>query len=159
MRQSRGEGQIPEALDALSNMLGDGGRLVGFMSPNYELDLLRTSSQDIVSKLKATGTDVDQPFTQQRLKHEHYRRVTQLMFWEDTQRHADAKPYLEHPTSKKLSPILKVICDRRHGNGVVVWLTNRDSLIADKHSVMYVSDEPDVSGKTIEEVMNRYGKE
>ena len=131
-----GEGQIPEALGALNSVLDDDGRLAGFMSPDFELDLLMKSSKDTISKLKVTGGDHQETFTEQRLKHEHYRCETQLMFWESQRSHTDAQPYLEHPTSKKLVPILKVIRDRRHGDGVVVWFDNYVSIVSDKHSVM-----------------------
>ena len=143
-----------EPSNALSKHLSARERL------DYMIDLISNLTDD-------TAEDIDTlisraqygRFTKQKPMHEHYRCLTKIVFWSEHGLRLDAMYYIEHPESKQLLPIVRCIKDRRFNGRIVVWVFDSSwkPLIVNETTVMYVSDEPNVTGKTLKEVRARYG--
>lgn len=154
-------GLSAENSEALGPDSSAGGRLgAGARLMEFELDLLMGELAAVCDDFHVmAGRSDHQRFTEQKPPHLHYRCISEVRFYETDWWPEDVAFYLEHPESRRLLCIVSAIRDRRCNGRTVVWVSGQSQdpfVLRDGHT-MYVSDEPDVVGKTIEEVRSRYG--
>lgn len=103
-------------------------------------------------------TKQQQHFTEQKTRNEHVRLVTDMTFFGKPEIPTDACFYVQHPESGQLLPVIKVMRCRQT---YLVRLAGVSGFInfpveIGPSQLCYVSDEPNVSGKTLDEVGERY---
>ncbi len=155
-------GQTVESLGALGSNSSTKSRLGSYDPLQFELNLLTNNTLDTLESHNATfNTPLHQEqFTQHEHQSEHYRCVSELRFYGRREQlfDDDVAMYMEHPKHKRLLPIGRCVEDRRHTGNTVVWVSgfDDDPIVVPDSTMMYVSDEPNVAGKTYQEVEARY---
>lgn len=155
-------GQIVESIGALGNNSSANSRLGSYDPLAFELNLVTDATLDT---LEDGDSIFDTPlhqeqFTQHEHQSEHYRCISELRFYDRREQlfDVDVALYVEHPKHKRLLPIARCVGDRRHTGNTVVWVSgfDDDPIVVPDSTMMYVSDEPNVAGKTYKEVEARY---
>jgi hypothetical protein len=155
-----GVGQKPEPLAALRPISNCNKRLVDNQYHHLdEIDMFLNNITAIIEDINSlVGRATHQKFTKQRLRYEHKRFTVPLdSYWclsnDDT-----VAAYLEEPETKRLLPIVKTVPERRYKGFGVVWVSNfiDEPLVVPDTTCVYLSDEPNVVGQTINEVSMRY---
>jgi len=160
-RQRGGVGLKTEPSDALENNLSASRRLPLHAALEYELDCI-INAVTAVADGSVESTDHHR-FTEYKKSHEHYRNLTEVRFMYTPGALFPACAfYVEHPESKQLLPIVRCVQDRRFNGAAVVWLSDHpheEPLVVRESTRMYASDEPEIAGKTLEQVGEQYGKD
>lgn len=148
-----------ETSGALGDNLSAKPRLALHTRVDADLDSLTNALADIID----CNSEYYQRFTVYKSRQEHYRLVSQIRFmYAGSNVFQNCAFYIEHPESKKLLPIVRCVRDRRFNGTAVVWLSDdpcEDTMVVPESTMMYASDEPEVAGKTLEQVRGRYGKD
>lgn len=163
-RNREGVGQFGEPWGALGSNLGANERLTLNTVLEHDLDhiidAVDTVAADDESGAGSTDHDV---FIGYNKRHAYYRNITEIRFmYAPRTTFPDCAFYIEHPESKQLLPIVRCVRDRRFNGAAIVWLSDNpceDPMIVCESTMMYASDEPEVAGKTLEQVRERYGKD
>lgn len=155
-RTSKGVGQKRDFRVALEPKMTFEARLEGsylIEEIDYLIHACEAVSEDIHS---IAGNAQHQRFKEQKNPDDHYRCISWLTLYNHPR--PEVSCYIEHPDSKRLLPIVRAMPDQKCTDYWIVWVSNNNStpLSVPRESRMYVSDEPDVAGKTIDEVIERY---
>lgn len=151
------ESEIPEALGPNSSAEGRLGSARARL--DFELDLLMGDLAMVAEDIHAiAGRANHQRFTEYKRQQDHFRCMSEIRFYWNKTNWPDAAFYIEHPESRRLLPIVRAIADRRCNGLGVVWVSDmaNEPMVVTQSTPMYVSDEPEIVGKTIEEVRKRY---
>ncbi len=157
-KKSKGVGLKANSGSALAPNSSAEARLGCRAHLDFELDMVMNQIHAIAEDIHSiAGLAKHQRFTEQIDEHEHFRCISEVRFWY-VRTWPNAAFYIELPESKRLLPIVKALRDRRCNGNSVVWVSDYTSepMVVSEACIMYVSDEPDVSGKTIEEMRLRY---